>query len=137
MGREQLLDVTSRLVAWINTANVDAASLLSMCAKEIVVPIPYPGSTPDFDGLISVTNNSHIAFPDFKMTAKDEIVDEKESRVVLFLNVTGTQAGYVLLNVSDCSEWLGIPGTGKRTDVQGFMYTKVFPLHNILTPDKP
>jgi hypothetical protein len=100
--------------------NVDAASLLSMCANEIVVPIPYPGSTPDFDGLISVTNNSHIAFPDFKMTAKDEIVDEKQSRVVLFLNiVTGTQAGYVLLNLSDCSEWLGIPGTGKRTDVQG------------------
>jgi hypothetical protein len=132
MGREQLLDVTSRLVAWINTAKVDAASLLTMCAKEIVVPIAYPGSTPDFDGLISVTNNSHIAFPDFKMTVKDEIIDDKESRVVLLLNVTGTQAGYVFLSTSDCiSEWLGIPGTGKRTDVQGFMYTKVSPLHNI------
>jgi hypothetical protein len=78
-----------------------------------------PGSTPDFDGLISITNNSHLAFPDFKMTAKDEIVDEKQSRIVLFLNVAGTQAGHVPLNVSDCSEWLGIPGTGKRTDVRG------------------
>jgi len=137
MGREQLLDVTSRLVAWINTANVDAASLLSMCAKETVVPIPYPGSTPDFDGLISVTNNSHITFPDFKMTIKDQIIDEKESRVVLLLNVTGTQAGYVLLHVSKCSEWLGIPGSGKKSDVQGFMYTKVYPLQLLLSVDRP
>jgi len=82
------------MIAWINTANVDAASLSSICATDIAVPIPYPGSTPDYDGLVSVTNKSHVAFPDFNMAIKDQIVDEKESQVVLLLNVTGTQVGY-------------------------------------------
>jgi len=94
MSTQQILDITKCLVEWINTAKVDPASLLTMCAKDIVVPIPYPGSTPDFDGLISVTTKTHVAFPDFKMAVREHIVDEKESRVVLLLDVSGTQAGY-------------------------------------------
>ena len=94
MGREQLLDVTTRMIAWINTAQVDAGTLATIASPDVAVPIPYPGSTPDFDGLVDVTNRSHKAFPDFNMAIKDQIVDEKESRVVLLLNVTGTQVGY-------------------------------------------
>ena len=94
MSRQQLLDTTSRMIAWINTADADPESLAIICTKDIAVPIPYPGSTPDFDGLVNVTKGSHTAFPDFKMVIKDQIVDEMNSRVVLQLNVTGTQMGY-------------------------------------------
>ena len=126
MGREQLLDVTARMIAWINTAQADAGALATICTSDIAVPIPYPGSTADFAGLVDVTGRSHTAFPDFKMAIKDQIVDEKESRVVLQLNVSGTQAGYDRPeNVSDNREWLGIPPSGKKFDTQGFMYAKV------------
>lgn len=98
MSREQLLDVTNRLIAWINTTQVDLDALATIAAKDVVVPIPYPGSTPDYDGLVTVTQKIHEASPDFKMTFKESIVDETEKRVVFLLQCSGTQAGYHLVS---------------------------------------
>lgn len=94
MSRAQLLDTASRLIAWINTKSVDPSSLSKIVIQNVVVPIPYPGSTPDLAGLVATTEKIHGASPDFNMAIRDSIVDEIDSKVVLKLNVTGTQAGY-------------------------------------------
>jgi len=94
MSRAQLLETVSSMIAWINTKNVDPASLAAIVDQNVVVPIPYPGNTPDFAGLLSVTENIHKASPDFNMAICDSIVDETDHKVVLKLNNTGTQAGY-------------------------------------------
>jgi hypothetical protein len=95
MSRAQLLDVATRLIQWINTASADASSLATIAKQDVVVPIPYPGSTPDFQGLVAVTEKIHGASPDFNMAITDSIIDET-GKVVLKLNCTGTQAGYDL-----------------------------------------
>ena len=95
MSRANLLDVATRMIEWINTTAVDVSSLEKIVKKDVVVPIPYPGSTPDFQGLVDVTEKIHVASPDFKMTITDSIVDET-GKVVLKTNCTGTQTGYNL-----------------------------------------
>jgi hypothetical protein len=93
MSREQLLDIVTRYVHFINTSKPEASVLSTIAAENVVVPIPYPGSTPDFQGLMSTTTKVHAASPDFKMSLLDSIVDEKESKVVLLLNASGTHEG--------------------------------------------
>lgn len=95
MSRAQLLDVATRLIQWINTTTVDTSSLATIIKPDIVVPIPYPGSTPDFQGLVATTEKIHGASPDFNMAIVDSIIDET-GKVVLLLNCTGTQTGYDL-----------------------------------------
>ena len=99
MNRAQLLDVATRMIEWINTTHVDASKLANTIAENVVVPIPYPGSTPDFAGLVATTEKIHGASPDFKMEITQSIVDETDCKVVLLANTTGTQTGYVLLLV--------------------------------------
>jgi hypothetical protein len=97
MSRAQLIDTTSKLLAWINTPSADPASLTAICEPNVAVPIPYPGSTPDFDGLVQVTKKVHEAAPDWKMTLIDMVVDEAEHKVVGLCNSSGTQVGYISL----------------------------------------
>jgi len=101
MARAHLLETATNMIKWINDKAADPAGLEAICVKDVVVPIPYPGSTPDFDGLVAVTEKIHGASPDFEMAIKDNIVDEAASKVVLKLNCTGTQAGYTSLLNSD------------------------------------
>ena len=95
MSRAQFLDAATRLIQWINTSSVDASALAKIVKEDVVVPIPYPGSTPDFQGLVAVTEKIHSASPDFNMAITDSIVDDT-GKVVVQLNCTGTQAGYDL-----------------------------------------
>jgi hypothetical protein len=92
MSRANLLDVATRMIEWINTTPVDASSLEGIVKKDVVVPIPYPGSSADFQGLVDVTEKIKVSSPDFKMTITDSIVDET-GKVVLKINCTGTQTG--------------------------------------------
>lgn len=94
MNRERLLDVADRLLAWINTPKVDAEALKTVVSPGLHVPIPYPGCTPDFAGLVTLTEGIYAASPDFKMQLVDTIVDVEDCKVVRLLNATGTQAGY-------------------------------------------
>jgi hypothetical protein len=93
MSRAQLIDTASKLLAWINTSSADPTALTAICEPNIAVPIPYPGSTPDFDGLVQVTKKVHEAAPDWKMTLIEMVVDETENKVVGLCNSTGTQVG--------------------------------------------
>jgi hypothetical protein len=94
MSRAQLLETTSRMIAWINNKHVNPANLATIVDQNVVVPIPYPGSTPDYAGLVAVTEKIHGASPDFNMAIRDSIVDETDHKVVLKINTTGTQTGY-------------------------------------------
>jgi hypothetical protein len=93
MSRAQLIETTSKLLAWINTSSVDAAALATICDPNIAVPIPYPGSTPDIDGLVQVTKKVHEAAPDSKITLLEMVIDETEHKVVGLCNSSGTQVG--------------------------------------------
>jgi len=95
MSRAKFLDVATRVIQWISTTPVDVSDLEKILKRDVVVPIPYPGSTPDFQGLVATTEKIHGASPDFKMAITDSIVDET-GKVVLLLNCTGTQTGYDL-----------------------------------------
>jgi len=93
MSRDQLVDVATRLIKWINTAPFDPEPLVSLAKPDVAVPIPYPGSTPDYNGLLAVTKQIHDAAIDFKMAIRQMVVDETESSVVMLLNCTGVHAG--------------------------------------------
>jgi hypothetical protein len=94
MSRDQLINVATGLVQWINTTPFDPEALASLVKTDVSVPIPYPGSTPDYNGLLAVTEKIHEASPDFKMSVRQIVVDEAESRVVMLLGSSGTHAGY-------------------------------------------
>jgi hypothetical protein len=97
MNREQLLDVANRLIAWINATQFDPEALATIAAKNVVVPIPYPGSTPDYAGVLAIIKKTHEAASEYKLELKDSIVDEKESKVVVLVQCTGIQTGYSLI----------------------------------------
>lgn len=83
------------MIDWINTSPVDVSSLQAIMTPAVVVPIPYPGASADFEGLVATTEKIHSASPDFNMAIRDSIVDDTDNKVVLKLNCTGTQTGYI------------------------------------------
>jgi hypothetical protein len=127
--RTKLAQAAKDLIAWINVKEVNPATLTDICTPDVVVPIPYPGSTPDLAGLIAVTEKIHGASPDWTMTLQKMVIDETEGRVVCLCRSQGTQAGYVSPPPKGTElmarEWLGIPPTGKKFDTLGFMSAKV------------
>ena len=100
MGRDEVINHITRMLAWQNSPNPDAAGLSALCAENVVVPIPYPGSTPDFAGLLQVTQKVHKASPDWNIALKEMVIDETENKVVCLCNCTGTQVGYIPLLIS-------------------------------------
>ena len=113
MNRDQLLELADAFVDFINTPGADPNHLKTTTDETCVVPIPYPGSTPDFDGLVATTEKIHGASPDFKMGFLEAMVDEKESTVVLLLNPHGTQEGYV-----HCDSLTVVSGLGSHPRVK-------------------
>lgn len=97
MSRAQLVAITAKLLEWFNTPSADPTALATICTESINVPIPYPGSTPDFDGIIQVTKKVHEGFPGFKMTLLETVIDETEHKVVGLCRTTGTQVGLISL----------------------------------------
>src|SRR6202035_4111237 len=76
--RQQLAQAAKDLIVWINTKEVNPSTLTNICSADVVVPIPYPGSTPDLDGLVGVTTKIHGASPDWSMTLQKMVIDQTE-----------------------------------------------------------
>lgn len=93
--RTKLAQAATNLIAWINTKAVNPATLTEICTPDVVVPIPYPGSTPDLAGLVGITEKIHGASPDWTMTLTKMVIDQAEGQVVCLCRSQGTQAGYV------------------------------------------
>ena len=98
MNRQQLIDIVNRYVDWIHAKPVDSAGLASIFSKDVVIRIPYPGSTPTFDGLVELTLKGHEASPDFRISTKTMVVDVEKSSIVTLIQATGTHKGYHVLS---------------------------------------
>jgi hypothetical protein len=96
MSREQLLDISARFLNWVKSHAKDASELASVVAEDVVVLTPFPGTTPDFQGLLAHQQKANIGSSDFKINIKYAIVDEVQSAVIHFLEVTGTHDGYLI-----------------------------------------
>lgn len=94
MNRDQLLDRYTRLLQWINTTPVDESALSSLVAPDIVVPLPYPGATPDYAGLITTTTKVHESQAGWKMELVHATVDDVQCVVIGLLKVSGVHVGY-------------------------------------------
>jgi hypothetical protein len=92
MNRHQYLDIANRLIGYVNSG--DPASFHEIVAPDVVVPTPYPGTTPDAAGLMSVVKTLHKISPDYKCVLIEAAVDELESKVVVLLSSSGTHDGY-------------------------------------------
>jgi hypothetical protein len=94
MSRDNLIKVATGFIAWVNKPQ-DADAFSAFISKDVNVPIPYPGTTPDYAGLLAMTQAAHVAAPDLKMTIKEMVVDEVKSTVVILIDITGTHVKYL------------------------------------------
>ena len=95
MSREQLLDISARFFDWVTSHSKDPAVLATIVAQDVVLVTPFPGTTPDFSGLVAHQQKATTGSSDFKLNIKHVVVDEVQSTVVHFLEVTGTHDGYL------------------------------------------
>jgi predicted ester cyclase len=100
MTPEESKTLGRRIVDGLNSGNLDA--LDDVFASGYVDRSPFPGTTPDWEGLKQGLTSLRAAFPDFRYTIEDEIA--VGDRFVQRLSARGTQKG----------EFQGIPATGKQ-----------------------
>jgi len=94
MNREKLLDFAARYVAWVNKNPSDEETLSTLMSRHISIPLPYPGTTPTFDGCVKFMQDLRAASPDISFKILDTCVDEVQSSITMILGVTGTHEGY-------------------------------------------
>lgn len=100
MSRQQLIDISEKAFNWASSHSKDPAQLSLCVAEDVAWLTPLPGTTPDFAGILAYQQTNTSGSSDFKMTLRNVIVDEIESRVVHFMEITGTHDGYHPHNTS-------------------------------------
>lgn len=100
MSLEENKNVGRRIVDAINSGNL--TQIDEVFAPGYVDRTPFPGTTPDREGLKQGLTKFRAAFPDFRYTIEDEIVTG--DKLVHRLSGRGTQKG----------EFQGAPATGKQ-----------------------
>ena len=134
--REKLLDIANRFNTWFSSHDTSPSLLESIVSRQVIVHVPFPGLSPDFEGLVEQYKRTITATKDVQITVKTDVVDEDNSLVAQFFEATGTQTGYdTPLNTNDqltwTREWVGIPATGKPYKIAGLGIVKVaFPLYD-------
>lgn len=88
----------------INAGDVDGFG--DLVADDFVEHEEVPGLPPTKEGVLTLFRGYRAAFPDLQMTAHEIIASG--DRTVARVTTTGTQAG----------EWMGMPASGKRVEVQ-------------------
>jgi predicted ester cyclase len=88
----------------ISAGNIDGFG--EAIAEDLVEHEETPGFEPTKDGVLTFFRMLVGAFPDLRMTPEDVL--SSGDKVVARVRCTGTQQG----------EYMGIPPTGKRVDVQ-------------------
>src|SRR5579859_5360942 len=127
MSREQLLQVATDFMAYVNNPTPDPAEFERLISPDIVIPLPYPQTPPTYDGFKEHLIKLHQATSDFKCTILDTAVDVTDNKVVMYIRSEGKHTGYDhQARHAESSEWLGIPPTGKTFDFTGFVWTKVW-----------
>ncbi len=100
-----------RVVDALNSGNLTAID--EVFAPSYVDRNPYPGATPDRDGLKKSLTQFRLAFPDVRYTVEDEII--ADDKLVHRLTAKGTQKG----------EFQGVPATGKQATWSEFHIARI------------
>ena len=96
----------------INGGNVDLVDEL-LTEDFVDHEEPFPGMTPDRDGVKDFVRTMRAAFPDIRMTPEQILTDD--DRVMIRYRMTGTHDG----------EFMGMPPTGRRIDLTGYDEARV------------
>jgi hypothetical protein len=94
MNREQLLDFTTRYLAWMNKNPSDEETLSKLMSRDISIPIRYPGATPTYDGSVKFMEDLHAGSHDITFEIIDTCVDEVQCSITLLLRSFGTHSGF-------------------------------------------
>lgn len=101
-------DITARMRELYEAMNAkDLDAFIGMLAEDFVDHDEFPGLQPGREGVRQMFANMFSAFPDFRMEVDDLFAAGDKG--VARMRMTGTHQG----------EFMGIPGTGRRVDVNG------------------
>lgn len=104
MSRESHAAKVRRLYESVNAGDIDG--LGDLLADDFVEHEETPGLAPTKAGVMDFFRMSRAAFPDMRMDVEDIVASG--DKVVARVRLTGTHQG----------EFMGMPATGKRIDVQ-------------------
>lgn len=94
---------------FFNTRDVTKEKALKYIDENYVDHSPDPGQKPGIDGLVQSFENLKKAFPDYKITVKDIVVNTNEEKAGVLITIAGTNTG----------EMMGMPPTGKKVEFEG------------------
>jgi steroid delta-isomerase-like uncharacterized protein len=81
--------------------------------EDVVEQVPFPGQGPGLEGLKDVLRSMRTGFPDIVFAIQEQITEG--DKVASRFEWTGTHSG----------EFLGIPATGRRVAVWGFVFDRL------------
>jgi len=93
-----------RIYDLINAGDIDG--FVALMGPDFVEHEQLPGLQPTKEGVLAFFRMQRAAFPDMRMEVQDVITSG--DRVAIRVRYTGTHTG----------DFIGIPATGKRVDVQ-------------------
>lgn len=99
--REELLDISTRYVAYMNEPIKYADDLPLILAKDATLNISYPQIQPGLEGIKQFRELMYAENPDITFTATQKLADEQESRTALLVKITGTITNATYLASAD------------------------------------
>src|SRR5579859_7072376 len=98
MKREELLDIATRYLAYINDPIKLADDLPLILSKDATVKISYPGMKPGCEGFKEFREMTYKENPEMTFTATQMLADEEQCCIAMLLKCTGTVAEYIPLS---------------------------------------
>jgi len=95
----------------ITQGQIDSA--VKFVWEDVVEQVPFPGQGPGLEGLKDVLRSIRTGFPDIVFAIQEQITEG--DKVASRFEWTGTHSG----------EFLGIPATGRRVAVWGFVFDRL------------
>jgi len=126
MTREELLDISTRYIAYMNEPMKYADDLPLILAKDATLKISYPQMQPGCEGFKQFREKMYAENPDMTYTATQTLADEQECCTALLMKVTGTANEYLAsadVMLTDRS-FFGVPGKGSF-DIYAAIFLKV------------
>lgn len=126
MTREELLDISTRYLAYMNEPMKYADDLPLIVAKDSTLKISYPQMPPGCEGFKQFREKMYTENPDMTFTATQTLANEQESCAAMLLKITGTINNEYLVSadimLTDRSFFA--PGKGSF-DIYGAIFLKV------------
>ena len=95
-----------------NTHDVTKEKASEFIDENYIDHTPDPGQLPGIDGFVQSFANFKKAFPDYKITVNDMVVNKEDEKIAVLITISGTNTG----------EMMGMPATGKKVEFGGMDY---------------